>query len=177
MSLLNLHSSLLDLLDHYELVYSPFIDIKEFPQGVDIALIEGAVSTKENLEMARIIRERSRIVASLGDCAVNGNVTALRNPHRKQAVLDCAYARQNIQASDFGAEVSTLLNSVRPLHQVIRVDAFIPGCPPEPDQIRSVLKQTLKFEDVCKGNVDNCGEFIRCSSNGLSVPPCLEDRS
>lgn len=141
MSLLNLHSGLLDLLDHYDLVYSPFIDIKEFPQGVDIALIEGAVSTQENLEMARIIRERSRIVASLGDCAVNGNVTALRNPLGKKAVLDCAYARQNIQAWNFGAAVSTLLNSVRPLHQVIRVDAFIPGCPPEPDQIRSVLRQ------------------------------------
>ena len=141
MSLLNLHGDLLDLIDHYELVYSPFIDIKEFPQKVDIVLIEGAVSTKENLGLVRIIRERTRIVAGLGDCALNGNVTALRNPQGKTAVLDCAYAQHNAQPGGFGSDVSTLLNSVVPLHHVIQVDAFIPGCPPEPEQIRVALKQ------------------------------------
>ena len=141
MSLLNLHNYLLDLLGDYELVYSPFIDIKEFPQKVDIALIEGAVSTRENLEMARVIRERTRIVASLGDCAVNGNVTSLRNPQGKKAALDCVYARHNIQPGALGSDLAPLLNSVLPLHQVIRVDVFISGCPPEPEQIKSALKQ------------------------------------
>lgn len=141
MSLLNLHGDLLDLFKQYQLVYSPFTDIKEFPQSVDIALIEGAVSTKDNLEMARIIRERTRIVASMGDCAVNGNVTALRNPHGKTAVLDTTYVQYDNQQAGFGPDVSTLLNSVLPLHHVIQVNAFIPGCPPEPLQIKAVLRQ------------------------------------
>lgn len=141
MSLLNLHGDLFDLFGHYELVYSPFMDIKEFPQCVDIALIEGAVSTMDNLEMARIIRERTRVVASLGDCAVNGNVTALRNPHGKAAVLDTAYIHHDNQQGVFGSDVSMLLNSVLPLHHVIQVNAFIPGCPPEPMQIKAALSQ------------------------------------
>lgn len=141
MSLLNLHNDLLNLFGHHDLVYSPFIDIKEFPQSVDIALIEGAVSTSDNLEMARIIRERTRIVASLGDCAVNGNVTALRNPHGKAAVLDTAYILHDNRQGIFGSEASMLLNSALPLHHVIQVNAFIPGCPPEPLQIKAALSQ------------------------------------
>ncbi|MFA7060709.1 MAG: hypothetical protein WC156_07815 [Pedobacter sp.] len=141
MSLLNLHGDLLELFELYELVYSPFTDIKEFPRNVDIALIEGAVSSQDNLEMARIIRERTLIVASLGDCALNGNVTALRNPKGKTTVIDAAYTQHNNQPGGFGSDVSTLLNSALPLHHVILVNAFISGCPPEPDQIRSALKQ------------------------------------
>jgi len=139
MSLLNLHSELLVLLARCELVYSPLMDIKEYPQGVDIVLVEGAVANSDNRELAMNIRQRTEIVLSLGDCAVNGNVSALRNPGGRATTLKTSYGDA---ARD--PDVSTLEPRVLPLHQVIRVDAFIPGCPPDPAMIRQEIFRRLQ---------------------------------
>lgn len=134
MSLLNLHQDLLEILAQYDLAYSPLMDIKEYPDCVDIALVEGAVGNEDNREMARIIRERTKIVISLGDCAVNGNVSALRNPLAQGEEVRCSYGPPPENRS-----LARLLPQVMPLHQIIRVDAFIPGCPPDPAQIKDGL--------------------------------------
>lgn len=138
MSLLNLHQGLLDILSRCELVYSPLIDVKEYPAAVDIALVEGAVANGDNREMARIIRERTRVVISLGDCAVNGNVSALRNPAGLAATLERSYGQARREP-----ELARLEGRVLPLHQVIAVDAFIPGCPPDTLLIRQELEKVL----------------------------------
>ncbi|NCC34284.1 MAG: oxidoreductase, partial [Chloroflexia bacterium] len=80
MSLLDLDEWLIDLAAHVDLVYSPIADQKTFPEDVDLTLVEGAIANDEHLELIQDVRERSRIVVALGDCAVTGNVTALRNP-------------------------------------------------------------------------------------------------
>lgn len=134
MSLLNLHQDLLVILAQYDLVHSPLMDVKEYPCGVDIVLVEGAVANEDNREMARIIRQRTGIVISLGDCAVNGNVSALRNPRGLEEVLRCSYGTQQAIKS-----VPGLLPKALPLHQVIAVDAFIPGCPPDAMLIKEGL--------------------------------------
>ncbi len=144
MSLLNLHHHLLELLLKCELVYSPLADIKEYPAGVDIALVEGAVGNADNREMAALIRERTVWVVSLGDCAVNGNVSGLRNPIGREAALAAAYPAENGSHQRFGSDVPLLLPRVLPLHQVIRVDAFIPGCPPLPEDISRMLASFFK---------------------------------
>jgi NAD-reducing hydrogenase small subunit len=140
MSLLNLHGQLLDLLSKHDLVYSPLMDIKEYPCDVDIALVEGAVANRENQEIAEMIRERTGIVVSLGDCAANCNVSGLRNPLDLGDAMRCCYGE--------GREPVTgtmeLLTRVMPLHQVIRVDAFIAGCPPEPSLIMKKLELFLE---------------------------------
>jgi NAD-reducing hydrogenase small subunit len=140
MSLLNLHQELLEILEKCELVYSPLMDIKEYPDAVDIVLVEGAVANGDNREMALIIRQRTGIVISLGDCAVNGNVSALRNPGGLAATLERSYG-----APDWKPGLTRLEKNVLPLHRVIRVDAFIPGCPPDPALIRQELVQRLKL--------------------------------
>jgi len=134
MSLLNLHDGLIELLQQVELVYSPLMDSKEYPHGVDLALVEGAVGNRDNREMALLIRARTRTVVSLGDCACYGNVSALRNPAGLRHTLNTAYG---LTAPD--PELTILEPQVLPLHQVIAVEAFIPGCPPEPTQIRESL--------------------------------------
>jgi NAD-reducing hydrogenase small subunit len=140
MSLLNMHQDLLDILTGCDLVYSPLMDIKEYPHGVDIALVEGAVGSEDNREMAGIIRKRTGIVISLGECAVNGNVSALRNPGGRAVTLEKSYA--NV---DWEKDLNRLEARVLPLHQVIRVDGFITGCPPDPALIRQEIVELIKL--------------------------------
>lgn len=147
MSFLDLDERLLDLAGKMELVYSPFSDVKVFPEGVDVALVEGACANDEHLAAARAIRARSRFVIALGDCAVTGNVTAIRNALGSALpVLDRAYrdaADLHPGLPDGSGIVPKLLDRVLPLHQVIAVDAWLPGCPPHADLIHAVLLDAL----------------------------------
>src|SRR5262245_56526161 len=80
MSFLDLDEYLFELAERATIVFSPLMDVKEYPEGVDLCLVEGAVANEENLQMIRKVRARTSVLVSFGDCAVTGNVTALRNP-------------------------------------------------------------------------------------------------
>lgn len=151
MSFLDLGEQLIGLLDKVELVYSPLVDIKQFPEDVDATLVEGAVANLENLELLEQIRKRSRVLVSFGDCAVTGNVTSLRNFFPVDDLLTAVY-HAGPGSAPHGAEaikeLPPLLPKVLPLHQVVRVDAFIPGCPPEPDRILAALTALVNGETV-----------------------------
>ena len=148
MSLLDLDERLLDLAPRIELVYSPLVDAKVFPDDVAITLVEGAVCNEDHLELAGRIRARSRLVVALGDCAVSGNVSALRNPlGGALAVLERAYcdpAGLRPQRPEAPGLLPRLLDRVLPLHQAIPVDAWLPGCPPSADLIHAVLVDLLE---------------------------------
>ncbi len=144
MSFLDMDERLIELAAQVELVYGPFTDIKEFPEQVDVTLVEGAVGTLEDEEKLRRVRERTRVLVALGDCAVTGNVPAMRNPFGPQAALDRAYrenATLNQQAP--AREAPALQPRVRALHEVVPVDLFVPGCPPSADVIHYVLVELL----------------------------------
>lgn len=148
MSFLDLDEKLIELFDHAELVYSPIADVKAFPLGVDVALVEGAVANEDNLELARQVRERSSVVVSFGDCAVTGNVTSLRNRLGVPDLLTAVYREgpgRMMEEMDANAVASmpVLLPKVLPLHHVVEVDAFVPGCPPEPDEIWAAVSALL----------------------------------
>ncbi len=151
MSFLDLGEKLIDLAGAVELVYSPIADAKEFPPKVDVALVEGAVANVDHLELAHHIRARSKVVVSFGDCAVTGNVTSLRNKLRVDDLLTQVYQEGPGKAPRGGEAdkvMPALLPRVVPLHQVIEVDAFIPGCPPEPDRIWAAVQALLQGEPV-----------------------------
>lgn len=149
MSFLDLDERLVELAGKAELVYGPFMDVKEFPPKVDITLVEGAVTNRANLVMAEKVRERSRIVVSLGDCAITGNVTSMRNQLAVSDILAPFLSDREggVPTMDYTA-VPELLPRALPLHQVIPVDGFIPGCPPDPDRIWTAIGCLLRGEPV-----------------------------
>lgn len=95
MSFLDLDEWLFELAQHIDLVYSPLADVKEYPERVDVALVEGAVANEDHLHLIRQVRERTRVLVAFGDCAVTGNVTALRNPlGAPEALLHTIYVER-----------------------------------------------------------------------------------
>ena len=145
MSFLDQDELLMDLAKKIQLVYSPIVDVKVFPENVDVTLIEGAVANEEQLSLLKQARARTKILISLGDCAVTGNVTALRNAWREsdKIVLKRAFVDLSDLGTEIPTDVPTLLKKVHPLHEVVKVDYFIPGCPPSADLINYVLTELL----------------------------------
>ncbi len=147
MSFIDLDERLIDLAGKINLVYGPLMDAKEFPENVAATLVEGAVANNEHLHLIHQVRSRTKILVSFGDCAVSGNITALRNPLGKvEPVLQRAYienaAHQPQIPNDFSI-IPKMLDRVRPVHEVVKVDVFLPGCPPLADQIHLVLAELL----------------------------------
>ncbi len=148
MSFLDLDEWLLDLAARADLVYSPILDVKTYPARVEVALIEGAVANEDHLHQLRLIRQRTRILVAFGDCAVTGNVTALRNAlGGAQSVLGRAYLEGQDLQPRLPAEpgvLPPLLDRVRPLHEVVPVEYYLPGCPPPASRIKTLLQQLLE---------------------------------
>ena len=145
MSFLDQDERLIDLAKKVQLVYSPIADIKTFPENVDVTLVEGAVANEEQQSLLKQARARTKILISLGDCAVTGNVTALRNAwsDSDQAVLEKAYVETSDEKALIPMAVPKLLKKVHSLHEVVKVDYFIPGCPPSAALINYVLTELL----------------------------------
>ena len=144
MSLLDMDERILEIAGKIELVYSPLMDVKDVPANIDLTLVEGAVANDEDAEKIKLMRSRSKLLVALGDCAVTGNVPATRNNFVLEDVLRRGYidnATANMGAPD--REVPKLLPHVLPLHELVSVDLFVPGCPPSADLIYFVLSEVL----------------------------------
>jgi NAD-reducing hydrogenase small subunit len=138
MSLLDMDERLIELAALMDIVYSPLVDTKTFPEQVDLTLVEGSVSSEDDLAKIKKIREHTRLLIAMGDCAVTGNVPSMRNPFGPEKVLQHIYLKHApIEI------VPRLLPRVLPVHQVVAVDAFLPGCPPPADALYYALTELL----------------------------------
>lgn len=144
MSFLDIDEALITLAERIDLVYSPLVDAKAFPEMVDVTLIEGAVSSEHDLEKIKHVRAHTRVLVSLGDCAVTGNVPSMRNPFSVQDIVQRAYF-ENVSNNPQQPQeaVPNLLAKVRPVHHVVPVDVFVPGCPPSAQTILKALTDLL----------------------------------
>lgn len=144
MSFLDIDERILELAAQADLVYSPLVDNKVFPEMVDITLIEGAVSSDDDYHKIRKVRAHTRLLVSLGDCAVTANVPAMRNRFSVESVLERAYLENAALNQHIPVEVIPALRKQSlPVHQVVPVDVFIPGCPPSADIIFYALTELL----------------------------------
>lgn len=158
MSFVDMDERLVALADKVEVVYGPLVDHKEIPSNIDLAVVEGAVSNEDDLEKITKLRENTKVLASLGDCAVSGNVPSMRNPFALDEVLDRAYYENaDISAQLPQVSIPKLFPKVRPLHEVVPVDLFIPGCPPSSDAIDYVLNELIEGRTPNISNVTRFG--------------------
>jgi len=156
MSLLDIDEGIVGVLKKADIVFGPLVDAQVWPEGVDVAIIEGAVSSTDDLHMAQVARERSRIVVALGDCAVTGNVPAMRNGIPTRRLLERVYIEGATATPGVPTDgVPALLKQVVPLHEAVKVDVHVPGCPPKPNAILQVLS------DLLEGRKPDLGSKLR----------------
>jgi NAD-reducing hydrogenase small subunit len=145
MSLLDIDERLILLADKIDLVYSPLVDAKDFPENVDVTLVEGSISTDEDLHKIKLIRKNTKVLLSLGDCAVTGNIPSMRTVFPLAEVMDRVYHENaTINRQVPTKVVPTLLERVMPLHEVVDVDVYLPGCPPSADNIFMAISELLE---------------------------------
>jgi NAD-reducing hydrogenase small subunit len=153
MSLLDMDEAIVAVLEKADIVFGPLVDAQEWPEGVDVALIEGAVSSQDDLKLAHTARARSKVVVALGDCAVTGNVPSMRNGISRRQLLERIYVDGATEGRGVPTDgVPALLRHAEPLHQAIKVDIHVPGCPPKPDAILSVLGELLEGREPDLGS-------------------------
>jgi NAD-reducing hydrogenase small subunit len=147
MSLLDIDERLLELIDLVDLDVSPFDDKKAFDRPVDVGLVEGGCSNEYNVKELREFRKHCRILVSVGACAINGGVPAMRNTVGLRECLEAVYL--NGPSLEGGGmipndeDLPLLLDRVYPSHEVVKIDYFLPGCPPSADAIWAGLKALL----------------------------------
>jgi NAD-reducing hydrogenase small subunit len=149
MSFLDLDERLLELAELVDIVYSPIVDTKEFPERVDVALVEGAVASVDDELKIKKIRAHCRTLVAMGDCAITGNVPSMRNPIGPEAILNRAYIENvTTQPQIPCIVVPRLLKVVRPIHEFVEVDVFLPGCPPSADTFHAALTAIITGEPL-----------------------------
>jgi NAD-reducing hydrogenase small subunit len=148
MSLLDLDEVILSLAQAADLVYGPLVDQTVFPSDVDVTLVEGAVSSQDDLKKLQTVRARTRVLVALGDCAVTSNVPSMRNTIPVPRLLESIYGGPGEtpdapRMAPPTSGVPALLPAARPVHDFVTVDVHLPGCPPSPKAILEVLSSCL----------------------------------
>ncbi|MDJ0758187.1 MAG: 2Fe-2S iron-sulfur cluster-binding protein [Woeseiaceae bacterium] len=149
MSLLDIDERLVDLVQVVEFDRTPLDDIKDFTQDCDIGLIEGGVCNTENVETLRKFRKHCKVLIAVGACAINGGVPSLRNGIDVRELLETSYV-DGLGVDNPGIptdpELPYILENVSPIHEVVKVDYFLPGCPPPADAFWHILSNIAQDE-------------------------------
>lgn len=157
MSLLDIDDRILKLIELIDFDKSPVDDIKEFTGTVDIGLIEGGCCNEENVRVLQDFRRHCKILISIGDCAIDGGIPAMRNSIPLKECFDEAYSTDNRLGpavynpsgkAPNDPELPLLLDRVYPCSEVVKIDYHLPGCPPPADTLWEALVALLTDKPV-----------------------------
>lgn len=144
MSLLDMDAAIIDVARKIDIVYGPLVDAQEVPEDIDVALVEGAVANKDDVARLQQLRNHSKFLIALGDCAVTSNVPGMRNAIPVNRLLQRVYIEGAQERQGLPGEgVPQLLKQARPVHEFVKVDLHVPGCPPPAKAILGVLSDLL----------------------------------
>jgi NAD-reducing hydrogenase small subunit len=144
MSLLDLDEKLIELLDSIELKATPITDFKTFTP-VDVGIIEGAISNEHDEAVAKDLRANCKILMVMGDCAVFGGIVSMRNLFDTKDILHRYYHTESSVGDIIpSSEELPPLVKVKPINQVVKVDCYVPGCPPKAGAIYYALSELLQ---------------------------------
>ncbi|MBN2046770.1 MAG: NADP oxidoreductase [Anaerolineaceae bacterium] len=158
MSFLDIDERILNIIELADLRATPITDLKRPDvEGVDVGILEGGINNSEHVHVAKLMRERCKILVALGDCAVFGGVPAMRNFFPLEEALRCAY----VETASTDAEGMipcdpelAVPQRVQAVSEVVKVDVFVPGCPPSADAIYYVLSELAQGRmPELKGNL------------------------
>ncbi len=153
MSILDIDERILQLVELVDFDKSPVNDIKKFTGRCAVGIIEGGCCNQENVEVLRYFRENCDILVALGDCATMGGIPAMRNNVPMQECLDEAYRDGPTVHNPSGQlpndpELPLLLDRVYPVQDIVKIDYFLPGCPPPADAIWAALVALLTDKPI-----------------------------
>lgn len=157
-AVLNIHEKILDVDANFDVVFWPvamdakYKDVQAMPDGaITLTLFNGGIRNNENEEMAHLLRRKSKILVAFGSCANEGCIPGLANFSSTQEIFDTAYATvstdnpQNVRPQfrytmpEGELHIPEFYPALRTLDQVVKVDYYMPGCPPESHQIAAVI--------------------------------------
>ncbi len=142
MSLLDIDERIFQLVKVVEFNKSPFDDMKEFTEPCDVGLIEGGCCNSDNVRVLREFRKNCRILISVGQCAITGGLPAMRNGIPVRQLLEESYYDGPTLANRLipnDEEIPMLLDRIYPCHEIVKIDGFLPGCPPRADLLWEAL--------------------------------------
>ena len=172
-TVLDLNEKILEVVDKVDIVFWPVAldfkrkDIEAMKEGeIDVAFINGAIRTSEQEEMAKLLREKAKLVVAFGACAQLGGIPGLANFWVRSDIFDRIYKKvptvanpegvvpqQVVKMDGYKLTLPEFYDTVKTLDQTIPVDYYLPGCPPPPDLIMDAIETILKGELPEKGTV------------------------
>lgn len=156
MSFLDIDERLFSLAKDLEWDRSPFTDLKTISAPCDIGLIEGGCCNRENVEVLRHFRKHCKVLLSVGQCAITGGLPAMRNGIPLGALFEESYPTDHGGIIPNHEEIPPLLDRVYPCHEVVKIDGFLPGCPPKADlflEVFDLIRQGRPLSEISKKNI------------------------
>jgi F420-non-reducing hydrogenase small subunit len=181
-AVLDIGEKILEVVKHADIVFWPcamdfkYKDVEAMPdQSVDICLFNGAIRTSENEHIAKLLRRKSKIMVAYGSCACEGCIPGMANESYREEIFDIAYKTTPTTVNPDDVRPQTLTkvkegqltlpafyDTVKTLAQVVKVDYFVPGCPPVEEQTWAVLETVLKGALPPAGSVVGAGTTALC---------------